>query len=150
VYAYNPTENTWTQFTDLPAKRFSIVAGGIDGKLYASGGNNSRTTYMAALPETFLSTEITQNTLENGENSIKIYPNPAKNSLFISKIGQNIEIINFSIYDINGRMLQNFSAESVKNGSGYQIPVAQFSAGLYLLRIKNANGNTVNKRLLIQ
>lgn len=53
VYAYNPATNTWSQFTDLPAKRFSVVAGGIDGKLYASGGNNSRTTYMANLPDAF-------------------------------------------------------------------------------------------------
>lgn len=153
VYAYNPATNNWSRFTDLPAKRFSVVGGGIDGKLYASGGNNSRTTYLTTLPEAFLSTETVGNISKNGLNTIKIYPNPAQNSVFVSYIDSETEIIelaDFIIYDLNGRMLQKFSAESIKNGREYQIPISQFSAGLYMLQIKSADGNTVNKRLLIQ
>ena len=153
VYAYNPTANTWNQFTDLPAKRFSIVGGGIDGKLFASGGNNSRTTYVATLPEAFLNVENVQNSNKNGSNAIKIYPNPTKNSVFISIMDPTAaikEIIDFRIYDLNGRMLQKFSAENINNGRDYQIPVSQFSAGLYMLQVRSANGKTVNKRLLIQ
>jgi N-acetylneuraminic acid mutarotase len=54
VYAYHPTTNTWIRFTDIPAGRMSPVAGVIDGKMYVSGGNNSKTTYVANLPSQFV------------------------------------------------------------------------------------------------
>lgn len=146
VYAYNPATNTWSQFTDLPAKRFSIVAGGIDNNLYASGGNNSQTTYMANLPDAFLSTSTVQNTL----NAIKVYPNPATNHINISMDDLDRTIESFSVYDLSGRMLKVFSAENFKNGNTFQLPVAQFSPGIYALVIKDTHGNAINKRFIIR
>lgn len=41
VYAYDPTAGTWSSQTNLPAARFSGVAGLIDGQVVFSGGYNS-------------------------------------------------------------------------------------------------------------
>ncbi|WP_164076285.1 kelch repeat-containing protein [Flavimarina sp. Hel_I_48] len=150
VYAYHPETNTWKQFTDLPARRFSIVGGGIDGKLYASGGNNSRTTYLAALPESILGLENVQNGRKNGPESIKIYPNPAKNSLFISRKDRDLELSAIAIYDMNGKKLEDFAIERNRAEYNYQLPISQFSAGFYMLKLTTTSGAIITKRLLIQ
>ena len=54
VFAYRPSTDRWIGFTNLPGNRMATIADVIDGKLYASGGNNSRKTFMAALPPQFV------------------------------------------------------------------------------------------------
>ena len=48
VSAYDPTTNTWTELTPLPAKRFSGVAGVVDGVMYYATGSASATTFKGA------------------------------------------------------------------------------------------------------
>ena len=45
VSAYDPTTDTWTELTPLPAKRFSGVAGVVDGVMYYATGSASATTF---------------------------------------------------------------------------------------------------------
>ncbi|MGB3775244.1 MAG: T9SS type A sorting domain-containing protein, partial [Leeuwenhoekiella sp.] len=150
VYAYDPVENTWQQFTDLPARRFSIVGAGIDGKLYASGGNNARTTYVATLPEELLSNEDAMQVQKNALKGIKIYPNPAKNEIFVTDIDQNLTISNIGIYDITGRLVQDYSSEITGSKRSFQFPISQLLSGVYIMRITNENGEILNKQILIE
>ncbi len=48
VSAYDPGTNTWTELTPLPARRFSGVAGAIDGLMYYATGSASATTFRGA------------------------------------------------------------------------------------------------------
>ncbi len=72
------------------------------------------------------------------DTSVKIFPNPANDTLNISANG-TIKIV--EIYDVQGRMTQ----ASVVNSSAVKINVNSFSNGVYFLRIKTENGTSVQK-----
>ncbi len=46
VQAYDLAIDSWSQLTQMPARRFSGIAGYIDGKLYYSTGNGQATTFV--------------------------------------------------------------------------------------------------------
>ncbi|WKN31500.1 PKD domain-containing protein [Porifericola rhodea] len=49
VLAYDPENDEWTRYTDMPASRASGIAGVVDGVLYYSTGKNASTTFKAGL-----------------------------------------------------------------------------------------------------
>jgi hypothetical protein len=66
------------------------------------------------------------------DTPIKIYPNPASNTLIISNLKKLSEI---SIYDINGKIL------IMQNATEHpQIDVSRLVKGMYFIRIKDENG----------
>ena len=149
VYGYNPKTNTWVQFTDLPQKRFAIVCGAVDGRIYASGGNRSRATFTAMLPEEVLGLKENDKT-DNALNGVKVYPNPAKDELFIHfvKVGENVE--NIQVIDLNGRVLFEKKPNLNTENSDLKIPTASFSSGIYLLKVQDFNGNAQTSRFVVE
>ncbi|MBI9038846.1 MAG: M20/M25/M40 family metallo-hydrolase [Bacteroidales bacterium] len=68
------------------------------------------------------------------ENSITIYPNPAENEINISSPNQ---INNITIYNYVGQM--------VYNRNSTRINIANFDAGVYIIRIETTEGFTTEK-----
>ena len=66
------------------------------------------------------------------ENTINIYPNPAKNVLIFK--GLTPEILTIEIFDILGKMVINTTIEP--NGN---LDISKLKSGLYIITIKNYN-----------
>jgi len=75
------------------------------------------------------------------KNELSIYPNPASDYVYITGLAGN-EII--CLLDITGRMM--FSQKATNHTE--KIPVANFSSGIYLIRIEAAKQTTIFKILL--
>ncbi|MCB4797831.1 T9SS type A sorting domain-containing protein [Neotamlana laminarinivorans] len=71
-------------------------------------------------------------------NSLKLYPNPVKDRMFVKS---NEQIESVSIYNINGQLLKK--SNNIENG----IDVSVLPSGLYMIYIKTSN-NTINKKFL--
>lgn len=71
-------------------------------------------------------------------NSVKLYPNPVNDRLFI-KSTEQIESV--TIYNINGQLIKRTN-ETI-NG----VDVSVLSSGLYMIEIKT-NNNTINQKFL--
>lgn len=95
-----------------------------------------------AFYNTIFKVDGTSATLDDASSNldIEIYPNPAKNEIFIFSNNEDLDI---KLYDIQGRdmmQLQNNTANVLSN---------DLTSGLYLIKIKHASG-TITKKLLIQ
>lgn len=73
------------------------------------------------------------------ENSLKVYPNPAKNELYIQGITTN-STITYSIYSLLGNTI--ISENSLKQNN---INVAGLKAGIYFLKITQKGKNYIKK-----
>lgn len=81
--------------------------------------------------------ESSQNKLE----SIKIYPNPAKDILNL-EIPKEIKNFSFEIKDMSGRLISAHENET-------NINVSKLSSGVYLCTVKS-DGETVTKKVIIE
>ncbi|WP_435525117.1 T9SS type A sorting domain-containing protein [Chryseobacterium indoltheticum] len=81
--------------------------------------------------------ESSQSKLE----SIKIYPNPAKNVLNL-EIPKEIKKFSFEIKDTSGRLISAHENETAIN-------VSKLSSGVYLCTVKS-EGETVTKKIIIE
>ncbi len=71
---------------------------------------------------------------------IKIYPNPTKNSIFITSSAENIT--NVQVIDIAGRVLQNRTFEGNKNA---EISLAGYATGSYTIKVNGQTAQIINK-----
>ena len=79
--------------------------------------------------------------VNTNQNSLHVYPNPAKDFIVIEGINNQSEI---SIFDLTGREMLK---QNVLNGE--KISVTTFSKGIYFLEIKNEN-RIQTKKLIIE
>ncbi|WP_299365774.1 T9SS type A sorting domain-containing protein [Winogradskyella sp.] len=79
---------------------------------------------------------ITDNDLD--QNSVTLYPNPAKDLLYI---GTNMPYESIAIYDINGRLVKTIKSDISNEG----IDVNLFESGVYFVRINFENNQIVKK-----
>src|SRR5690606_4935639 len=112
-----------------------LVAGYFNSKL------NSNLTYESLqalylqkcgvqLPVFCISNTPGENAPDSSDNNnIIVYPNPAKNDLFIKFAQQPIGEINYVLIDINGRIIRK---EKLNN---YRIDLKGFSAGMYFIKV---------------
>ncbi|MBN2681940.1 MAG: T9SS type A sorting domain-containing protein [Bacteroidales bacterium] len=72
--------------------------------------------------------------VDNLENSIRIYPNPVNDYLYI----ESTEVIGFCIYDLYGNQ--------ILSGHNKVVDVRSLQSGMFLLKISTTN----NKDLIIR
>jgi hypothetical protein len=82
------------------------------------------------------------------EPSIKIYPNPASDVLFIES-SEKIESV--SIYDCRGITMEQWNNGTMErwNGGTVEIPVIGLAPGLYLVKVET-KGETVVRKVVIR
>ncbi|WP_265427685.1 M28 family peptidase [Chryseobacterium sp. YIM B08800] len=83
----------------------------------------------------------TNETSQNKLESIKIYPNPAKDILNL-EIPKEIKNFSFEIKDMNGRLISAHENEKT-------IHVSKLTSGVYLCTVKS-DGETVTKKVIIE
>jgi len=77
-------------------------------------------------------------------NSLRVYPNPTSENLFIT--GNNLDMQNVFVSDLNGRILKSFNFDSVSNAV---LDLSELTNGVYIVSIKSDQG-TVNKKIVKQ
>ncbi|WP_111683014.1 PQQ-dependent sugar dehydrogenase [Winogradskyella tangerina] len=110
----------------------------VNGELYVSslsGGNIFRLT------DALLSVD------ENALNTINIYPNPAKDILYLDFSGSGSAVsTEISIFDIQGKKVRSLTStnETVQN-----IAISDLKSGFYLLKIETNDGRQRTEKFVI-
>ena len=77
--------------------------------------------------------------MENSEDGVTIYPNPANDIIYIKG-----DVVAVEIYDSVGKMLEKRWKNVGINME--EIRVSDLSSGIYMMRIFTADGNTITKK----
>jgi hypothetical protein len=83
---------------------------------------------------------------ENGSLSLKIYPNPASQTLYIDREGLNDKNLLVSIFDINGRKAHAQILHPLQN----EVNVSSLASGAYLIECSNIKGIRNTAKLIIR
>jgi len=92
--------------------------------------------------------EARYSTLVGCDNSkpvpeIQVYPNPAKDILYIRPLSGQNNVLQIEISDING--LQVLSRKLSTGGNSAKLDVSELKSGMYFLRITSDSGSVVKK-----
>ena len=80
---------------------------------------------------------------EEYNESVRIFPNPATDKLYLDIAAVNSKIESLQLVSINGQLIRRFS----KNNS--ILDLSQVKSGVHILQISFENGSRINKRVLI-
>jgi hypothetical protein len=115
-------------------------------------GNNMTITKTNAAEQTYTLGDIRFFSFKNyflgipdpgsdGNNAIRLYPNPANSILKIEYTGQIATGYPLEILDLQGRLLQKYYLQNGRTG----IDVANLKAGIYLCRLKDSSKEVIGK-----
>jgi hypothetical protein len=92
-------------------------------------------------------TSLLSNETFNSENQVTVYPNPAKNNLYINKGTLDTENYTVKIVDLNGKIV----TEKEFNNSQLieQLPVSELSSGIYMCVI-STESKQIFKKVIIE
>lgn len=86
--------------------------------------------------------------IEDYENNISVYPNPAKNFVTV-EINGDLDIDNITLYDMQGRPVDTGHAPSLHMRT-CRLNIANLPAGTYILHIKTADGRETLRKIVRQ
>ena len=109
--------------------------------------NVTKAAVGAMLHFAIANTSVLSNETFNTDNQVTVYPNPAKNNLYINKGTLDAKNYAVKIVDINGKIV----SEKEFNNSQLteQLSVSQLSSGIYMCVISTEN-KQIFKKLIIQ
>lgn len=87
----------------------------------------------------YMDPALAHSTFEATQNSISIYPNPAKEYFEISN---DVEVNSVEVYSIQGQLLKTYASQSYYD-------VSELTSGMYLIKIKTAQ-SVISKTLLVE
>jgi hypothetical protein len=82
-------------------------------------------------------------------DSIKIYPNPVSETLYIKGYDLNDIQAKILLYNINGAIVRDFDINNTYNGPTQEINVTDLANGLYLLNITDSKGSVLKTQRII-
>lgn len=87
--------------------------------------------------------------IDDYENAISIYPNPAKDFVTV-EINGDLEIVEMALYDINGRPVETLCATSLQRNGTQNLDFRSLPSGTYILHIKTSNGHEILRKIVHQ
>lgn len=87
------------------------------------------------------------NALSNG-NGVQVYPNPASDQLNIAFEGNVNGQTTIELIDVTGRVIRTAQVENASQGQVLQLDVNDVRAGSYMISIKSATSNLIQKVVL--
>ena len=76
--------------------------------------------------------------LATPETVVNVYPNPVQDFVNIEMIGENA-LNNVAIYDIQGRLVKDFTSQIQDVVGSMQIDISEFAKGIYILKVNDTN-----------
>jgi hypothetical protein len=131
------TINTLLGDFQLGENGFSIEID--DLKIYDGALTASQVT------EVYTNNDLTTASIENSSeiNLFKVFPNPANEKVTISNIEAGSTV---SLVDLSGKIISQTTA----NSSSLTIPISDFNAGVYFVRVMSENGAVGVERLVVE
>ena len=83
---------------------------------------------------------------QDGETNLTVYPNPTDDILFIELRG-GAEIANVALYDLQGRIVTGVF-DTPQRGGTATINVKSIPAGVYVLRVTDADGKEYHRKIV--
>ena len=94
------------------------------------------------LPRDILDIAVATGIIENENNTVLVYPNPASNVLHFEMDINNATV---KIIDVTGKTIKTVTANSNK----FSIALTNFANGIYFYSIIDANNNTISTNRFI-
>ncbi|GAA4304590.1 T9SS type A sorting domain-containing protein [Aestuariibaculum suncheonense] len=129
-----------TQFAIAIRRQSSL--NGPTGGVFDSATNRNGTFNISDLTYTGSTTPLLSINNSFLVEGISVYPNPVKSQLNIKSLNPNITIKNVQLIDITGKTVYNKDFSELIN-------VSQFSKGLYILKLKDKNGDLLIKKIVL-
>jgi hypothetical protein len=110
----------------------------IDGKNYyrlSSKESDGKTQYSKVLLIHFQSDKL---------SSIAIFPNPVADQLFIDNNTQNVKISKAAIYNAEGKLIKNITANAVS----FMIDTKYWQKGIYLIQLTTTKGHISSHKII--
>jgi hypothetical protein len=85
---------------------------------------------------------------ENNSEQINIFPNPANDNLFISRLNNNSSIQSIEILDVLGNLCLILD-NSLDNENIKAISIKGLTSGIYFLKLTNSDNQAIIKKLII-
>ena len=82
-------------------------------------------------------------------NNIRMYPNPAKNEVFINFKNVLLDDVSVTLYNSLGQRLHYISEAEMTGKTQTVLNVSGYASGIYFVKIKAGN-NTTTKKLVVQ
>lgn len=87
----------------------------------------------------------TVGTVEKGEESIRVYPNPSKGPVTISFPGESEQAADISLLDIHGRLV---ATGTFGDKASFTFDLSSHARGVYFIRLKTGETTLVRKLIL--
>jgi hypothetical protein len=85
---------------------------------------------------------VTEN---QGNSQLSIFPNPSRNSIFISSDGMKGEEIKWSVLNMIGETVLSGSSENNSSSFQKQIDISNLASGIYFLKLETENESITRK-----
>ena len=82
------------------------------------------------------------NIVNQGDNFVIVYPNPAKDVVVIENVVGNAEHITINVYDTQGRLVLS---ETRPNATSYTLNITSLTAGVYYVKV-----GEMTKKLIVE
>jgi hypothetical protein len=124
--------------------QFTTGSSNTSADIYMS--TNSADTW-GRIDDVFVNEVITipTSTIVNGEEHIKVYPNPVTGNYMHIKLNTSNSVYKVEIYDVGGR--QKF-AKNTFNQTEISVDVSTYQEGIYFVRIHNQKG-ILNTKIMV-
>ena len=130
-YTYNWSNGATTDsISDLPTGTYSVT---VTDKNLCTNINTAVITLINGMQ-----TEVLTN--------VRIYPNPAKNVVYIENTDPADNIKQPQVYDMAGRLVTTYT---VRSGNTIQLLFDQVASGIYYVRLQSDNGKTLVSKITI-
>ncbi len=138
-----PGETTVGTITDNPIEMSRI--GSVGGTGTSAEDNHTRqlsaVNNFAALAEMHI-TNITSTEDINEDIAVSVFPNPAKNNIYVDLALENVsENVNLQVVDIQGKIVMTQNFANVK-ADKLQLNIANLNTGIYVVNIRTEEGFT--------
>lgn len=144
--AFVPTANEWrTETVTLSSVQLSGTNVRIKFEFESDGGND------IFIDDINIQGATGVVEAEDGISSFNVFPNPANdNSTVEFSLAESQNMI-VDVVDLNGKTVQSVHSGNLSAGM-HRLPinVAELSAGMYFVRLQNAEGNYLMRKLLVE
>ncbi len=69
--------------------------------------------------------------------------------ILVVNLPENVEVMNITLYDIGGRYIAGYIANDIVLGNTYEVPIAAYRNGVYLIRVVLSNGESRLLKLFV-
>lgn len=144
--AFVPTANEWrTETVSLSSAQLNGTNVRIKFEFESDGGND---IYIDDI-NIQGATGVVE--AEDGISAFNVFPNPANDNSTVEFSIDESQNMNVDIVDLNGKIVQSVHSGNLAAGM-HRMPinVAELSSGMYFVRLQNAEGNYLMRKLLVE